>query len=369
MAAATCRWGILSTARIARKIWQAVRNADGSALAAVASRELDRARHFIAECQADAPLTPAPAACGSYQELLGRDDVDAVYVPLPTGVRKEWVLRAADSGKHVLCEKPCAVSSADLRDMLDACRERGVQFMDGVMFMHSRRLPLLRQALDDGSTVGSVRRVTSQFSFLPSDDFLATNIRGSGLLEPLGCLGDLGWYNVRFSLWVMGWQLPHRVAGRLLAEHDAGAGPPVPMEFSGELVFPGGESAAFFCSYRAGNQQWATVSGTLGSLHVRDFVVPFYGNEAGFEADAPVLRVRSCCDFNMESHPRRFAVHEYSNGRPDAQETYMIRTFAGIVTSGQLQPGWGEQALATQRVLDALLHSARQGGDAVTVGR
>jgi predicted dehydrogenase len=365
---ALCRWGILGTAHIARKNWKAIRNAENSALIAVASRDLDRARQFIEECQADVPLTPKPAAGGSYQEMLGRDDIDAVYIPLPTGIRKEWALRAARAGKHVLCEKPCAVSSADLRAMLDACRDNHVQFMDGVMFMHSQRLPLLRQTLDDGRSIGNVRRITSQFSFMHPDDFLTTNIRASNLLEPLGCLGDLGWYNIRFSLWLMNEQLPRRVAGRLLAGHNPGAGPPVPMEFSGELFFPGGESASFFCSYRTGNQQWATVSGTRGSLHVPDFVVPFFGNEVSFEANAPVLRVRSCCDFNMESYPRHLAVYEYSNGRPNAQETNMIRTFAQLVTSGQPQPRWGEQALATQQVLDALLCSARQDGSDVTVG-
>jgi predicted dehydrogenase len=368
MSTALCRWGILGTARIARKNWMAIRNAGNSALVAVASRDSERARQFIEECQADVPLTPRPAACGSYQELLDRNNIDAVYLPLPTGIRKEWVLQAARAGKHVLCEKPCALSSADLRAMLDACQENRVQFMDGVMFMHSQRLPLLRQTLDDGRSIGSVRRITSQFSFMPSDDFLTTNIRASNLLEPLGCLGDLGWYNIRFSLWVMNEQLPQRVAGRLLARHNLGAGPPVPMEFSGEVFFPGGESASFFCSYRTVNQQWATVSGTHGSLHVPDFVVPFYGNEVSFEANAPVLRVRSCCDFNMESHPRRLAVHEYSNGRPNAQETNMIRTFAQIVMSGQRQPRWGEQSLATQQVLDALLCSARQDGSGVAVG-
>jgi predicted dehydrogenase len=240
--------------------------------------------------------------------------------------------------------------------------------MDGVMFMHSQRLALLRQTLDDGRSIGSVRRITSQFSFLADDDFLTTNIRASNLLEPLGCLGDLGWYNIRFSLWVMKEQLPERVTGRLLAGHDAGGGAPVPMEFSGDLFFPGGASASFFCSYRTGNQQWAHVSGTHGYLHVPDFVVPFYGNEVSFEVNAPILRVRSCCDFNMESYPRRLAVYEYSNGRPNAPETNMIRTFAQIVTSDERQPRWGEQALATQQVLDALLCSARQDGECVPVG-
>jgi predicted dehydrogenase len=363
-----CRWGILGTARIARKNWKAIRNAGNSTLVAVASRDPQRARQFIEQCQADAPLTPQPAACGSYQELLDRDDIDAVYLPLPTGIRKQWVLQAARSGKHVLCEKPCALSSADLHAMLDACRENRVQFMDGIMFMHSQRQSLLRQTLDDGHSIGSVRRITSQFSFLPSDDFLATNIRANSVLEPLGCLGDLGWYNIRFVLWVMNEQLPQRVVGRLLAEHNPGAGQQVPMEFSGEMFFAGGASASFFCSYRTGNQQWVNVSGTHGSLQVPDFVVPFYGNEVSFEMNTPVLRVRSCCDFSMESSPRRFAVHEYSNGMANSQETNMIRTFAQIVTSGELQPRWGGQALATQQVLDALLCSARQESSGVAVG-
>src|ERR1043166_9599266 len=160
--------------------------------------------------------------------------------------------------------------------MLDACRENRVQFMDGVMFLHSQRLPLLRQTLDDGQSIGTVRRITSQFSFKASDDFLTTNIRASNRLEPLGCLGDLGWYNIRFSLWAMNEQLPRIVTGRLLGEHGAG-GAPVPVEFSGCMVYPDGVSASFYCSFRTENQQWAHVSGTRGHLKVDDFVLPFFG--------------------------------------------------------------------------------------------
>src|SRR5438445_11174248 len=165
MSQTLCRWGILGTANIARKNWQAIHNAGNSTLAAVASRDRARAQQFIEECQADVPLEPAPIPCGSYAELVERNDIDAVYIPLPTGIRKEWVLRAAEAGKHVLCEKPCAITSQDLRTMLDACRRRRVQFMDGVMFLHSRRMPLLRQVLDDGQSVGTVLRIASQFGF------------------------------------------------------------------------------------------------------------------------------------------------------------------------------------------------------------
>jgi predicted dehydrogenase len=311
-------------------------------------------------------MPQAPVACGSYEELLDRRDVDAVYLPLPTAVRKEWVLRAATAGKHVLCEKPCAVSGADLRAMLDACHKARVQFMDGVMFMHSQRLPLLRQVLEDGQSVGPIRRITSQFSFLAGEGFLTNNIRASGDLEPLGCLGDLGWYNVRFTLWAMRERLPERVSGRSLTQHARGGARPVPLEFSGEMLYPEGVSASFYCSFVAQNQQWATVSGTAGAAHVPDFVVPFYGCESAFSVNNPVFRVYGC-DFNMEEHTRRFAVHEYSSGRPSSQETNMIRDFAQIVTTGQLQPRWGEQALKTQQVLDACLRSAAADGALVAV--
>src|SRR5205807_8289508 len=143
-----------------------------------------------------------------------------------------------------------------------------------------------------------------------------SNIRANSELEPLGVFGDLGWYNIRFSLWVMNEQLPERVTGRILAQHGGGqSGRPVPVEFSGELLYPQGASASFYCSFRAENQQWAIVSGTRGYLHVPDFVLPFFGSEVGFDVHAPYFRVAGC-DFNMESHARRFAAHEYSNSMP-----------------------------------------------------
>jgi predicted dehydrogenase len=364
MSSPVCRWGILGAANIARKNWKAIRNAENATLAAVASREPARAKAWLDECQAECPFPTAPAACG-YDDLLKRSDVDAVYIPLPTGVRREWVVKAANAGKHVLCEKPCAPDAGELRAMLEACRANGVQFMDGVMFMHGKRLPLLRSVIDDGETVGALRRITSQFSFAAGDDFLKNNIRVSNALEPLGSLGDLGWYNIRFALFVMKYQLPRQVSGRMLAEHGAG-GAAVPLEFSGELFFPGGVSASFYCSFTTELQQWAHVSGTKGSVAVADFVLPYYGCESSFVADRPVFNVRGT-SYHWESHPKRFAVAEYSDGAPDAQETNMIRTFSGLALAGTPDPVWAEIALKTQLVMDACLHSARTGGALVEV--
>src|SRR5215469_6715096 len=131
------RFGFLSTARIGFKNWKAIRDSGNAVVTAVASRDIARARKFIAGMQAEAAFDTAPAAMGGYEELIASPNVDAVYIPLPTALRKEWVLRAAAAGKHVLCEKPCGINAADVEEMISACKRHRVQFMDGVMLMHN----------------------------------------------------------------------------------------------------------------------------------------------------------------------------------------------------------------------------------------
>jgi predicted dehydrogenase len=362
-----CRWGILSTANIARKNWQAIRRSGNGRIAAVASRDAAKAGQFIAECQREQPFDPVPAALGSYEELLARKDIDAVYIPLPTGLRKEWVLKAAAAGKHVMCEKPCAISAADLQDMIAACDRVKVQFMDGVMFMHSARLPLLKSVVNDGTTVGEVRRIASQFSFRAPDEFLAGNIRVSSSLEPHGCLGDLGWYTIRFSLWARDYVLPTTVTGRILSQHGRADSPEaVPTEFSGELHFGNGVSAGFYNSFLTQHQQWANVSGSKGYVELNDFVLPWYGAESAFRSENSEFEIEGC-EFRMARRSRTHAVAEFSNSHSTSQETRLFRTFGELVLSGRRDPHWPEIALKTQQVMDACLASARQGGQPMSL--
>jgi predicted dehydrogenase len=227
------------------------------------------------------------------------------------------------------------------------------------MFMHSRRLQRMRELLDDPGTVGPIRRITSAFTFAAPPEFFTGNIRADPALEPHGCLGDLGWYCLRFSLWAMRWQMPERVVGRILAQSSKpGSSSPVVTEFSGELLFPNGPSAGFFCSFLAQNQEWAQVSGVNGYLRLEDFVVPFDGAEIVFEIHNHQF-VKSGCEFKMESHVRRLPTHEHSQAHSDAQEANLFRSFADQVRSGRLNQDWPEWALKTQTVLDACLQSAR----------
>jgi predicted dehydrogenase len=344
------RIGFLSTAGIGKKNWQAIFNSGNCVIAAVASRDATKSRKFIDGCQHEFAFAETPRALGSYEELIASPDVDAVYVPLPTGLRKEWVLRAAAAGKHIICEKPCAVSASELDEMISACAKNRVQFMDGVMFMHSPRLAKIREVLDDGQSVGEIRRISSAFSFYVGENFFRDNIRVDGALEPAGCLGDLGWYSIRFALWTMNWRLPREVTGKILSQSGSSA----PTEFSAELIYDGGVSVGFYCSFLAAKQQWVHVSGQKGWLRVPGFVHPLDSYEPAFEVNDVEIRVAS----DVKCPP---GVEPAWQGHATAQDTIMFRNFANQIFSGKLNDDWPMWALKTQKVLDACHEAARRG--------
>jgi predicted dehydrogenase len=351
------RWGILGAAGIAKKNWRAIRDSGNSTITAVASRNIERSRLFINDCQAKEPLEAPPKALGSYEELFESPEVDAVYIPLPTGLRKEWVLRAAAAGKHVLSEKPCGIGASDVREMIETCRRNRVQFMDGVMFMHNPRLQKIREALDDGTSLGQIKRIMTVFSFLGAGDFFDANIRLHCALEPAGCLGDLGWYCIRFALWAMNWELPREVSGRILSTRANNHSPAhVPTDFSGELIFNDDTSVGFYCSFLTPYQQWVNVSGAKGFLRFPDFVHPLSDHEPAFELNDSTVRVK-CCDCTSEHSARRTM----------AQDANMFRNFANQVRSGKLNEDWPMWALKTQQVTDACLQSAREQGKGIAV--
>lgn len=359
------RWGILGAALIARKNWRAIRLSGQGTVVAVASRDPVQARRLVVECQGEEPFDAPPAVEESYEALLGRSDVEAVYVPLPTGVRLEWMRRAVAAGKHVLGEKPAAPSADGLAELLRQCRAQGLQFMDGTMFSHSRRMEAIREVLNDGVSVGRIRRITTAFTFAADAAFAARNIRADARLEPQGCVGDLGWYCLRFILSSMGGRLPEWVRAR---RHQSVMGPEgeVPGEVTAELGFGGGVTAGLHCSFAAADQQWAVISGDRGVLRVPDFVLPYAGEDMGFEVGQARYSMQGC-EARMERRDTWHRVEEASHGTADAQEARMFRAFAGAVRTGRLNEGWMVAALDTQRLLDACMASMAGGGEAVLV--
>jgi predicted dehydrogenase len=361
-----CRFGILSTAGIGRKNWKAMRLAGNACVAAVASRNVESAQKFIDECSVEVPQLERPQAFGSYEELLASDSIDAVYIPLPTALRHRWVIKAAEAGKHVIGEKPAALNATQVNEMLEACRKQGVQYMDGVMYMHSQRLPLLRKLLDSGR-IGETRRIASQFSFNGGPEFDQHNIRTNSELEPHGCLGDLGWYCLRFFYWLMKGQMPVEVRARTLFSLQGQASPQaVPGEFSAELTYANGVTASFYNSFRTQHQQWVHISGTEGYLRVDDFVLPYRAGELAAYVGRDHFMIDNC-SFHMENHLERYSVREYDAGENTAQEVRMIRAFADQTLSGTLNDNWPQWTLHTQQLLDACFASSQKDGQPVSI--
>jgi predicted dehydrogenase len=240
--------------------------------------------------------------------------------------------------------------------MLAACSQKKVQFMDGVMFMHSPRLAKVREALDDGKSVGRIRRMSSAFSFYSTDkNFFQDNIRTDGALEPAGALGDLGWYSIRFALWTLNWQMPQMVTGKILSQSSAAGGrTPSPTEFSAELFFADDISVSIYSSFLTGRQQWVHVSGQEGWLLVPDFVHPLNSYEPAFEVNERFITTTG----DVKCPP---GVDPLPQGHATAQDTRMFRNFADQIFSGTLNTEWPIWALKTQKVLDACLEAARIG--------
>src|SRR5262245_62824369 len=146
---APLRWGILGTARINRMLIPPLKASASNRLVAVGSRELARGEAYAREWEIG-------RVHGSYEALLADPEIDAVYIPLPNHLHAEWTIKAARAGKHVLCEKPLALTVADVDEMVAACRQAGVVLAEGFMYRHHPQTMKVKQLLDDGA-IGKLR--------------------------------------------------------------------------------------------------------------------------------------------------------------------------------------------------------------------
>ncbi len=248
---AKVRFGILSTADIALgKVVPGMRRAGRVEVLAIASRDGDRA-------QAAATAHGIPRAYGSYEALLADPDVDAVYIPLPNHLHAPWTIAAARAGKHVLCEKPLALTAADAEEMVHACEAAGVLLMEGFMYRHHPSWVAVRELVASGR-IGRLRAVNSWFSYRNEDPANIRNIREAGG----GALYDIGCYSVNLSRMLFGGE-PARVSGAVVRDPASG----VDVLASGILEFADGV-ASFACSTRAEPDQQVHVYGTDGRISI-----------------------------------------------------------------------------------------------------
>jgi xylose dehydrogenase (NAD/NADP) len=244
---ASLRWGLLSTARINRRLIPAIRGAEWAELVAVASRSQSRAEAYAAEWE-------IPRAHGSYQALLDDPQVDVIYISLPNALHAEWTVRAAEAGKHVLCEKPLAVSVQECDVIIAAAESAGVVVLEAVMYLYHPLLHRARQLVLEGA-VGPVMLVRGALAInLERPD----DIRWDAALGG-GSLWDVGSYPVSFIRWIAG--EPQEVFGwQSLSESG------VDHTFAGLLRYGSGVLGVFDCGFRELFRSQAEVFGTEGTL-------------------------------------------------------------------------------------------------------
>jgi len=204
------RWGVLSTAKIGvTLVIPAICDAENSVLAGIASRDLAKAR-------AVADRFGAPHAFGSYDELLASNEIDGVYIPLPTSQHIEWSLRAAEAGKHVLCEKPISLHASEIAALQRARDTHGVLISEAFMVTYHPQWIKVRELVADGA-IGTLRHVQAAFTYFNKD---AGNMRNQLSLGG-GALPDIGVYPTVVTRFVTGKE-PIRVAATVERDPDFG---------------------------------------------------------------------------------------------------------------------------------------------------
>ena len=254
------RWGLLSTARINRRVIPAFRAARRGDIAAVASRDKARARAYAAEWK-------IPQSFGSYDAMLESDTVDAVYIALPNHLHAEWTVRALIAGKHVLCEKPFAMTVEEADLMIEVAQGSGRVLAEAFMYRHHPQTKIAGEWVQNGR-LGEINYVRAFFSFSGLAD---ANVR---LIPEYGggSLWDVGVYPVSFAQYVMGGP-PERVLG----DEQRGASG-VDVLFAGQLIYSSGRMAQIASSFEIPFHTHAEILGSEGTLILRR---PFLGMDSG----------------------------------------------------------------------------------------
>jgi D-xylose 1-dehydrogenase (NADP+, D-xylono-1,5-lactone-forming) len=243
------RWGLLGTARINRLLIPAIRASARSSLAAVASRDRQRACAYAAEWK-------IPGAT-SYEALVADSSLDIIYIPLPNSLHAPWTIRAVEAGRHVLCEKPLAIDVHDVDAIAAAAARHRRIVTEGFMYRHTAQTARLLDLLRGGS-VGEVRTIESAFTFLQTR---TPDVRLDRALGG-GCLWDIGCYPVSLA------QLIARADPVDVSGSASIGATGVDERFTGRIVYANGIVCGFDCGFRAEYHTFLRVGGSEGTLTV-----------------------------------------------------------------------------------------------------
>jgi xylose dehydrogenase (NAD/NADP) len=319
------RWGILSTANIGRAaVIPAIQASRNGQAVAVASREAQKARDF-------AEKMGIPTAYASYEALLEDPEIDAVYIPLPNSLHCEWVIKAAQAGKHILCEKPMALNAAQCLEMDSVAREHRVLLMEAFMYRFHPRTEKVIELVRAGE-IGKLSMIQSSFTFKlnrPDNFRLRADLGGGSLM-------DVGSYCVNICRTLAG-EEPEEVQA---VAHWANSG--VDDQMMGSMRFVSGLMAQFNSALNLSRCEHYVVLGVNGNLQV----------PAAFLPGKKEVLIHEFLDQEATSH--------LISGCDEYQ--CMVEHFANCVLERK-EPRYSVlEAAANMRVIEALYRSARQDG-------
>ncbi|MDE3087861.1 MAG: Gfo/Idh/MocA family oxidoreductase [Chloroflexota bacterium] len=326
MADPKLRWGILSTGRIGIKaLLPAIRESQNGVVAAIASRDLKTA-------QDAAKANGIPRAFGSYDALLESPDIDAVYIPLPNSLHKDWTIRAAERGKHVLCEKPFALNASEVDEMIAAAKQHRVLLMEAFMYRFHPQFAQVQELIARGA-IGAVQIIRCAFCFYLDN---LDNIR---LKKDLGggALMDVGCYCVNMARGIAGAEPLEVRADAVIGETSQ-----VDETLTAILRFPKGIVAHFDASFRTDYREWLDIQGSEGRIELPRPIKPQSAGGGEF--------------FLYHGEDCETIVTPFAN-----HYQLMVEHFADAVMHGTPLRYPPELDRANMRVIDALYESARTG--------
>jgi predicted dehydrogenase len=315
------RVGVLSVAKIGTvKVIPAMQKCEHAEVTAIASRDLARAREAAAKLG-------IPNAYGSYEELLADPSIDLIYNPLPNHMHVPWSIRAAEAGKHVLCEKPVGLDPQEVLRLIEARDRANVKIGEAFMIHVHPQWLRTREIVQSGE-IGELRSMHCVFSFFNRD---AANIRNNPEYGG-GALMDIGCYPIHASRWIFGTE-PRRVSARIDRDPDFG----IDHTISGLLDFPNGQ-ALFTTSMQMNPYQRLQFFGTKGSIEIE---IPFNA--------PPDRETRIFVRIGTNDRTETFPVCDQYTLQGDA--------FARAILDNTEVPVPLENALGNMKVMEALLEA------------
>lgn len=313
------RWGILGYARIAEmSTIPAILEAENAVFYGMASRDQAKREACLEKFHCEKTY-------GTYDELLDDPLIDAVYIPLPNSLHKEWAIKAMEKGKHVLCEKPMTLNEKDAKEMAEASKKNGVILMEAFMYRYTHRTKKVQEVLESG-VIGDIKQVTSSFRFFLNR---ANTIKMNAALGG-GSLYDVGCYPLNFVQMVMN-EEPSEV--HVAAEMDNG----VDVSASVLLKYESGMIAAIHSGFNAFGRNYAEIIGTKGRLEIPD---TFLDNEGSIflvtEEGTKEISIPGCHRYTLE-----------------------IEDFSRAVLLGEKPLFSLEESLRNSRIMDRILEKLK----------